>query len=419
MFENLPEDFRSALYVAASILVFMFLLIIVKYSIKIFLKLSRSKTIKEKNVKQGFGIITLLLLKRRFSLKFSEIRFIKKIFSLINIPSAKIIVSNPELFYYYAKQYLEVLSKSGLNKQERNEIVNKLLDVCPKFHIELNKIKSTKLLPINTTVIITNELGGNFNSKIVDVNSRHILVSVPDKMKKHIDTLQDMILNVGISIPGDAYYEFTTFTTAIKNIGNLTFFQLAHSDKIERKQRRKKLRKKCKITACFYLLSLYTFEGKEKIMLHKKTMQSGYILNIAENGLNIATKNAESYAKNRLVKIEYNLNGRQENVVGKITNKKEININQRMTLHIEIIKQNSTTLQNTALFVYNIHPKYDNNVLIKTDEKDIAQEEKALYNFQKNPLPFNKAAKHTYAKIKVDVNDLRENKPGLIKKIKL
>ncbi len=427
MLKNIPSNFKPVVYAALVILSLLFILLIVKYINKVISKVGKQKKskpnrpkvnkIKKTKLDTGrnttvFSIFSYIKIMRMFSLKFKQMRLLKRVLKLVQAPTARILIINPEMAFYYFKQYFEKVFSFNLDKKEKDDELNYTIQMSKKFILEKNKIKKTKDIPLNTSIEITNELGGSFISKIIDVNSSHVLISIPSHMVKHISTLKDMILRVNFVNNDDAWYEFTTFVTEVKQIGNMNFFQLAHSEKIERKQRRKYHRSDSKIPATFYLLSVYKFEGKEKVMLHKKTMQSGYITNISEKGFCMTLKQNEAYTPNRLMKIEYILHGKKESVVGKIKSAEKLNMGLR--LNVEIIKQTSSTRLNNSLFIYKLHPYFDNNVLIKG--KMNTEIHKSI-SYENNELIKHRKLISSYAKVKMDVNDFKNNKPGLLKKI--
>jgi c-di-GMP-binding flagellar brake protein YcgR len=389
MFDMLPSStLKSGLLIVSIILGFLFIMVLIKLSYKILNTYQDKRKFKNPDKDFfSFGPINFWLIKKRFNLTFLQMKKLQTILGKIKIPTAKVLLINKEIAFFYFRQYVELLFNELTNKDTLNELMDNVLELCPHFISTSEEIETTKSIKIDTEFKITNEFGKKFITRAVDVNSRHILIKIPKEIENETPALEDMILNISFNNEQDAYYEFTTFVLGTKKTGNVTFLMLAHSAKMERSQRRKSIRRNSEIEAMFYLLTVYKYEGQEKIMLHKKTMAAGYVKNISKNGFCILTKNSEVFDKDKLIKIELKLNGKTESLVAKIKRKRTIHQDRQCYLNIEIIKQVRSTERNIEAFVYNINPYFENNKCIKEEKKETTtSQDRMLELLKKKPL---------------------------------
>lgn len=368
MFTNLPLVLKIIGIILGSVFTVLLTLILWKFFTKFNVSKKLKTKIKDKSKSFKFGPISYWRIKTKHHLNVKEMGFLKIVLSNSNAPSASIILMNPDIIFFYFREFHKYID-SKTDNEEKTEIENKLLELCDKFTNNQSKLISTKLITQGIELKIHPECGGNFKAKVVEVNSRNIIFILPNKLEKHLSTIEDMILRITFSQPNDGEYEFSTFIEKTQKSGNFTFIYLAHSAKIVKNQRRNHQRKKCQLPSTFYLLSIFKFEGKEKVMLHRKTMTSGYIKDISAKGMSIYASHLEEFATGRLVKIEYKLNGINETVVGKIKSKRSTNKGMRSIIHIEFVRFADRTKKNNEFFVYNIHHKYDENKLIYSDTK--------------------------------------------------
>lgn len=392
MFNSLPDVVKFIVISGIAVLAILFSILLIKTVLKISGKIIKNSPLPlrlKKRNRSGFkfGIFTYWLVKKKFKLNFHEMNTLRKVFFKTKIPSARVLLISPEMSFFYFRQYFELLQNSRMQKDEIHFLQDEVIALCPKFSTMPERITSTRFIPLNTPVTIISEFGGKFASQIVDVNSKHLLVSIPQMTEKQISALEDMILTITLNNVNDAGYDFSTFVMGRKQIGNVTFFMLAHTNKIARKQKRKSSRKECKFQAVLYLVSLYHAEGKEKVMLHKSTMTGAYVKNLSAGGMCLLTKATDFTEAGKILKIDLKLNGSNESIVAKIKRVRYIHNKQQCYIHLEILRQAPATRRNIETFVFDIHPDFMNNVSTKTEQKAaISREEHAINLLKKHPL---------------------------------
>jgi c-di-GMP-binding flagellar brake protein YcgR/predicted transcriptional regulator len=369
MLENLPWLVKYAILASLAVLALLFVILTIKllYKILKFIffssqkpgKINSGKVINKsghafKKSKYKFGPLNYRRIKKTYRLKKHQMRLLSDVLKHCNVKAPKVIITNSGMGYYYFKEYLKSIQNSSMHKDEKNYITEGVLDLCKNFELSSKKFNSTRNITPGIDIVVRNEYGGSFEAKVVDVNTCNFVISFPRNLEKHYHKLEDMILSFSFSIKDDALYSFSSYITGKKTLGKNTFLEIHHTSKIFRDQRREQKRKECELPVSFYLLSVFNFEGKEKIMLHKTSQTSGYIKNISSGGMKILVTRPEGFEKGKLIKLEYRLNSRNEGVVAKIVSKKDLNYGSRSLIGVKIMRQNKSTEINTKSFVYGV-----------------------------------------------------------------
>lgn len=308
--------------------------------------------------------------------KFNEILLLWSLAKKAEIEEPmQLFVSVPTLNMAISKIKLDAKTSGTESSRETQDFLSKLYDYRTKIDIDHeNKkgIESTKYLEKGQRLRIVLKGKGVFASEILS-NGHEIIIRVPLQKNVRVMEGKDWVLkNVTVYLwrKGDAGYVFDTHVTNESVFQGQNAIHLAHTNELERAQKRKSVRAECQIPAQLYFIEndFPDFDAVE--------VEPGYkclLEDISEDGAMIRT--GGKGRQNIKIKIQFELDGKTIIMFG-IVRAVEFNEKENQSrLHFECLHIEKEMKNAILSFVYrdlSEEKKNELTALAEVEEESLA-----------------------------------------------
>ncbi len=308
--------------------------------------------------------------------KFDEIRLLWKLSKEADIEEPmKLYVSVPTLNMAISKIVMDSKVNGTESLESTQNFIAKLYDYRTKIDLDHDNkkgLESTRYLEKGQRLRIILKGFGVFSSEILSVG-HEIIIRVP--LQKNVRTVQpNMWVTKDVSVylwrKGDAGYVFDTRVTNAGTFQGQSVIYLAHTNQLERAQKRKSVRGACQIYA-----QLYFIDDLETPDFDQIEIESGYkclLEDISEDGamIRIGGKGRQ----NVKIKIQFDLDERIIIMFGVI---RAVEYNEKINqsrLHFECLHIEKEMKNKILEFIYHDMPEEKKNELealaeLELDEK--------------------------------------------------
>jgi c-di-GMP-binding flagellar brake protein YcgR len=295
---------------------------------------------------------------RKEGFSFRDISFLKQI-------AVQNRLSKPQSIYWSTRQldrclrpaFQKINADERMSPAHKMDITNKLLELrkkaefnLPKYH---KRIRETSAILPRQKLVIKDRQYGTFVSWVVENNRRYLVVTQPSGQKA-----AEMLSWIGRKVQvyfwrhDDAGYEFDTKVQEQIPHEEYPLLYLAHSQKLERKQKRQSVRVEVRINARFFPVIVSTGEGVRKPVISERGHMAK-LIDLSESGC--AMLAGKGLTKNARLKIDFNLTDSKRIVVlGVVVNISKTADERVSRYHIMFTRIGPQSKNNILLYVYNI-----------------------------------------------------------------
>ena len=295
---------------------------------------------------------------RREGFSFKEIRFLKKI-------AIQNRLEKPQSIFWSTKQLDRCLrpaikrieADENMDDVEKLAMITKLLELRKKAEFNLPKykkrIRDTHALIPRQKLVVRDKEYGTFLSWVIEVNRKYLVISQPMGHPgwKSLNWRGHKI-NIYFWRIDDAGYSFTSKVLEQIVHEEYPLLYIAHSNKLERTQKRKSIRVETSIRVKFYPVSYSTSEKGSKPFISKRG-HIGKIIDLSESGCCMIA--GKGMKKNQRLKIDFFLTDEKRIItLGVIVNISKTSDERVKKYHIMFIRLSSIARNNILLYVFNI-----------------------------------------------------------------
>jgi c-di-GMP-binding flagellar brake protein YcgR len=237
------------------------------------------------------------------------------------------------------------------------DLTNKLLELrkkaefnLPKYH---KRIRETSAILPRQKLVIKDRQYGTFVSWVIENNRRYLVVTQPAGQKaSEVLTWTGRKVQVYFWRQDDAGYEFETKVQEQIPHEEYPLIYLAHSQKLERKQKRQSVRVETRLNARFFPVVVSTAEGVQKPVISERG-HAAKLIDLSESGC--AMLAGKGLTKNARMKIEFDLTEVKHIVtLGVVVNISKTADERVSRYHIMFTRIGPQSRNNILLYVYNI-----------------------------------------------------------------
>lgn len=285
---------------------------------------------------------------------------IKKLFNLVFDYDLKY----PMTCFTSAKALDDVLKKGltaidknkSLTEEEKNYNNSLILEIKAKIEANTRKntgIRSTHFMAENQKIIIFSRGKGYIYANVIRIVNEYLIIElISKKINKRIFSKHEY-LKIYFWRERDAGY---IFESAIINLGeNVRVYSIRHSDKLIRSQKRKYRRIPVNIVGELYPVYSKLENNKKIYTIGDKKARHCNLLDLSAGGLKLKTNEIEE--KDKIVKIDFNLNRYNLATIGKV-----IRFHQHedgtKDITLQFLKINLKNKNIINRYVYNYLPGY-------------------------------------------------------------
>ena len=295
---------------------------------------------------------------RKEGFSYKEIGFLKQIAiqNKLEKPQA-IFWSTRQLDRCLRPAIQNINANEHMTPDQKLQIINKLLELrkkaefnLPKYH---KRIRDTSALLPRQKLIIREQKYGTFVSWVIENNRRYLVVTQPSGQKEAeaLDWTGKKV-NVYFWRHEDAGYEFESKVQEQIPHEEYPLIYIQHSQKLERKQKRKSVRIETRLNAKFYPVIIAAGEGTQRAVISEQG-HAGKIVDLSESGC--AMLAGRGLKKNTRMKVDFLLTDTKRIVaLGIVVNISKTGDDRVQRYHIMFTKIGPQSRNNILLYVYNI-----------------------------------------------------------------
>jgi c-di-GMP-binding flagellar brake protein YcgR len=295
---------------------------------------------------------------RKEGFSFKEIGFLKQIAiqNKLDKPQA-IFWSTRQLDRCLRPAIQQINANERMTPDQKMHIINKLLELrkkaefnLPKYH---KRIRDTSALLPRQKLIVREQKYGTFVSWIIENNRKYLVVTQPSGQKEAEALIwTGKKVNVYFWRQEDAGYEFESKVQDQIPHEEYPLIYLQHSQKLERKQKRKSVRVETRINAKFYPVVVPAGEGAQRPVISERG-HVAKIVDLSESGC--AMLAGRGLKKNTRLKVDFLLTDTKRIVaLGIIVNISNTADDRVQRYHIMFTRIGPQSRNNILLYVYNI-----------------------------------------------------------------
>ena len=307
---------------------------------------------------------------------FAELKMLWKLSRYCSIEAPTMLYESVKALDSAIARLIETSKTAGtLEMPETQNFLSRLYAYRTKVEIDGQKfrgITSSKSLDTGQKLNILLPGQGVFTSEVVN-NAKDLVVSVPKKSGAIIITGEKWIgkqLSVYLWRKGDAGYVFDTRVVTAGSFLSRSVLSLAHSDRLERMQKRKSVRCECKIPVDLYILNPAEFSSINYSAVETLPGYNAELLDISESGA-LVKVGGRGYEKMG-IKLQFEILGKcilMYGIVQSVDFKEKENYS---LLHFECTHLDSAMRNEILGYVYKIVPMSQKEQLdaMEMTEKD-------------------------------------------------
>ena len=295
---------------------------------------------------------------KREGFSFKEIRFLKKI-------AVQNRLEKPQSIFWSTKQLDRCLrpaikrieSDENMGDADKLSMITKLLELRKKAEFNLPKykkrIRDTHALIPRQKLVIRNKEYGTFLSWVIEVNRKYLVISQPMGHPgwKSLNWRGHKI-NVYFWRIDDAGYSFSSKVLEQIVHEEYPLLYIAHSNNLERTQKRKSIRVETSIRVRFYPISYSNSDLNSKPYISKQS-HSGKIMDLSESGCCMVA--GRGMKKNQRIKLDFYLTDEKRIIaLGVIVNISKTPDERVKKYHIMFIRLSPIARNNILLYIFNI-----------------------------------------------------------------
>lgn len=288
---------------------------------------------------------------RSVDLNYEETKALYELLDSYNTKNPLTCFTNAKLLDEILKKGLKDLKRnSDLTDQEKIYESSILLEIKAKIESNSRRntgIRSTHLMAEGQKLVIFARNRGYFYGTIKAINSNHIILEILRKKVTEKILAKDEYIKVYFWREGDAGYVFHSIILDYGNSPKL--FQIKHSDKLIRKQKRKYKRIPVNLMGSVYSTSSKIVEEKRRYYVLDETVRNCNIIDLSAGGMKLVVEFIDF--KEEIIKINFKLNRNEINIIGKI-----IRLNKSESLNEVTIQNVKISLEDKNIineYVYN------------------------------------------------------------------
>jgi c-di-GMP-binding flagellar brake protein YcgR len=295
---------------------------------------------------------------RKEGFSFKEIGFLRRM-TLQNK------LEKPQSIFWSTKQLdkclkpalINISSDVNMTADYKNTMTSKLLDLRTKAEFNLPKykkrIRDTTAVPQQQKIVLRDTDYGTFVSWVVEVTRKNLVVTMP-RGKNELSSLnwKSRRLSVFFWRIDDAGYLFETKVLDQITSEEYPLLYLAHSNNLQRMQKRKDIRLQTRLRARFKPIVYSLVEGDNRAIISQR-VHTGNIIDLSASGCCMLAGNM--LKKSDRIKIEFKLTPSKKIVaLGVILNASKTTDDKVNKYNIMFVKIGPTSRNNILLYVFNI-----------------------------------------------------------------
>ncbi len=245
----------------------------------------------------------------------------------------------------------EIHLSKNLNSSQKNEKIDELIDIKMKIESNSKKnigIKSTHLISENQKIIVFIRGKGYFYATVKNNLKDFLIIEfISDMINKRILN-KDEFVKIYFWRNEDAGYIFET--KILESGQTIKSYLVRHSDQLIRSQSRKYKRIPVNFTGVIFPISK---NAKNEYKVAQDQPEQCTIADLSAGGMKFIIDNIDQNIK--LLKVEFNINTKKVNLVGKIIriNNKQNNVKEVILIFIKISMESRNIINE---YIYNYLP---------------------------------------------------------------
>ena len=290
--------------------------------------------------------------------RFKEIGFLKQI-------AIENKLEKPQSIFWSTKQLdrclrpaiRKIQANESLNPKERIRTTTKLLELRKKAEFSLpkyqKKIRDTTALLPRTKLAVREKEFGSYISWVIEINRKNIVITQPSGQTgwQELNWVQGKV-DVYFWSHDDAGYLFESKVQEQIIHEEYPLLYLAHSNNLNRMQKRKSIRVETSLPARFSPVVYSAVNGVKKPAIAKR-IYPGKLIDVSETGCCMLA--GRMLKKNDRLKIEFNLTkGKHIASLGVIVNISKTGDERVRRYHIMFVRISQVSKNNILLYVFNI-----------------------------------------------------------------